>query len=488
MPIIFFEEVVLLNTTASLPPIQLSLAIDDPQIQTYLKKFPEENWPQKAVEALKIGIIALDSASPSLDAKIVEEKFQAAERKINDCLEGFDRQIKFCLESHFGDSGKLPLKLDGLVGKNGTLATTIDRYFAEGSGELSKVFKNQVGENGTLSTTINGLVGPNSDFHKSLDPQNKGSIIAKLEDTVKKNLTESLNSLTKQFSLDEESSALSRLQKALSTEIDGLKKSNAEYLMEIKGKLEFSKGKAQEAERGTAKGAELEDNVYDYLETRHADEATITPIGSTLGNIKNCKKGDVLIQLDETIYGEKNTIVIEVKGNAGYTLSKAKNELSEAKENRSADIGIFAFEKGCEPRNMDDFAMTNNDFFITIDKVALEAGQNLPYLDAAYSIAKVVLLSLEREHTGAGFNKILFEAKIKNILKLVADTSALTTTAKTITTSAKDLEKSITAFSKNIQEEVAQLLVILNPPASQDESQTAVPAGLPASENDEEEE
>ena len=69
----------------------LSLEISDPLIQEFLLQFPEDVREQKALEALKVGVIAIQSASPSLDTRIVEEKFREVEGDIRGecgCLQG----------------------------------------------------------------------------------------------------------------------------------------------------------------------------------------------------------------------------------------------------------------------------------------------------------------------------------------------------------------------------------------------------------------
>jgi hypothetical protein len=83
----------------------LSLEIADPLIADFLLQFPEEAREQKAIEALKVGVIAIQSASPSLDTRIVEEKFREVEGQIRENVDSFKADLKKSLEEYFKTEG-----------------------------------------------------------------------------------------------------------------------------------------------------------------------------------------------------------------------------------------------------------------------------------------------------------------------------------------------------------------------------------------------
>src|SRR5262249_49576888 len=60
-------------------PIRLDLKVRDPTVIDYLARFKEEDRPERALDALKVGAIALRWASPALDA---EEVARQVERQI----------------------------------------------------------------------------------------------------------------------------------------------------------------------------------------------------------------------------------------------------------------------------------------------------------------------------------------------------------------------------------------------------------------------
>ena len=69
--------------------INLALTISDPNVIKYLAQFDEETRMAKAAEALKVGVIAIMSASPSLDMQIVEEKFTDIESRLTEKIHDF---------------------------------------------------------------------------------------------------------------------------------------------------------------------------------------------------------------------------------------------------------------------------------------------------------------------------------------------------------------------------------------------------------------
>ena len=53
----------------------LSLEVQEPIVLAFLRRYQEAERPSMALEALKVGVIAIQSAGPSLDTSIVQEKF-----------------------------------------------------------------------------------------------------------------------------------------------------------------------------------------------------------------------------------------------------------------------------------------------------------------------------------------------------------------------------------------------------------------------------
>jgi hypothetical protein len=288
--------------------LHLELVISDSTITKYLQSFDVAVRHDKAIEALKVGVIAIQSASPMLDTKVVDEKFREVKSNIDKCISDFEADIKTKLEEYFkSGSGTLPRSLDTLFGNNGTVTQLMNAYFGADTGKVLRLLQEQV--------------GPASSFAKSLDPNNKESVISRLQETVKTHIVTEADKIVKQFSLDIEGSALSRLNALVSDKVDKIEKSNSRFFAELKEALGIKTGIAQEAEKGTEKGREFETVLYDYVAQMGRSLGDTTDnVCSIVGCVERSKIGDYVITLGETSAAQGRKIVIEAKKEKGYKL------------------------------------------------------------------------------------------------------------------------------------------------------------------------
>src|SRR5262245_34571601 len=114
-----------LNASVKADIIPLSLEIDDPLIAGYLARFDEADWVEKAVEAMRVGVIALESASPTLDTRVVQQAFIEIEGRLGTQANSFKQDLQNQLIVHFGDEngrkGTAPLRLEKVFNRGGEL-------------------------------------------------------------------------------------------------------------------------------------------------------------------------------------------------------------------------------------------------------------------------------------------------------------------------------------------------------------------------------
>src|SRR5439155_801013 len=93
-----------------------------------------------------------------------------------------------------------------------------------------------------------------------------------------------------QFSLDDPTSSLSRLQRALQELIEDLAEDQRQFETEIRTTLAALQARKDEAARSTRHGGAFEDSVCEVLgsEVRRLGDIG-TACGATVGLIKNCK-------------------------------------------------------------------------------------------------------------------------------------------------------------------------------------------------------
>ena len=313
--------------------LTLELKVTDLNTVKYLKSFEQSLSSEKALEALRIGVIAIQSASPTLDTKIVDEKFQV---------------ISSLIDEVFGErNGKLPKLFKDYFGNDESkLAQIFKDYLEQDKGKMPKIFQQYFGDdkntNGKLSQIIQKQVGPESEFAKSIDPTNTNSIIYRFKNEVQENIKDLFVDLKEELGLQ------------AGKEI----------------------GKKEEAEKGTEKGREFETVLYLRIAELGRQIGDLTEsVGNTPGVVPRSKTGDYLITLGDTSAAPGTKIVIEAKSAKAYKLRDAIEELDEAKKNREAFAGIFEFSKGYEPPEVGDFHQVGNDFFITVDNEVLEDNQ-----------------------------------------------------------------------------------------------------------------
>lgn len=420
--------------------LNLSLEISDPLIVDYLLQFPEEVREQKALEALKVGVIAIQSASPSLDTRIVEEKFRDVEEEIRENVDAFKDELKVRLEQYFkAEGGSVPIFIEKHFGENGQISRILDAYFSS--------------EKGRLVNIMEGQVGPNSFIGRQMDPNNREGLISQVEKVVEEMLKDNSSQILSSFSLDDETSAVSRLKRSVREEIEKLQKVTVDHYSEIKAMLEKEKGRAEEAVKGTSKGREFEDSLYEYLARAAGalDDISENCAGSK-GLVAYEKVGDYTVTLGETSRAPGKKIVFEAKKAANYNMKKTLDELDRAKRNRGAEIGIFLFCKGCEPLEAGDFYRTGNDFIVTVDEEKLETNEPLLFLEAAYKVARTLIVTKAREEEEEAIDSEYIRSEMENITLAMKNASDIYTKANTIRNSADSIEKTLNKVIGKIEE------------------------------------
>jgi hypothetical protein len=411
--------------TEVLSSLDLTILITDRNVLGYLAQFEDEDMQcEKALEALKVGVIAIQSASPTLDTQVVQAKFTEVEGRMRDQLAEFQRKVTedFCRYFEEQD-GVVPRSIDGIFGDKGVLTRTFQSFFDPNDGKLSRLMQTQI--------------GPESRFGKALDPQNKQGIVALIEVRVQELIEAKLDEVLQQFSLDEDGSAMSRLQAMLS-----------EFFGRLNQSLGIKAATAAEAEKGHVKGMLFEEELYETFAEIGRDVGDETElVRGTVGVISRCKKGDFLATLGETSGAPGQNVVVEVKDQP-LRLKDAIDELQEAKKNREALSGIFAFARGSEPAEVGDFRRIGEDFYVTVDKDDLEAGRPLMFLDSAFRIARAMTVAAVRKADAGELDVQTIQSQL-NALATWSDRIAdMATKARTIQSSGKMIEQ-VAADLKN---------------------------------------
>jgi hypothetical protein len=407
------------------PVIALTLEVREPLLVAYFEPYEEPERSAKALEALKVGVIAVQTACPTLDTQIVKDQFAEMQQD-------FGEAIARCFAEK---DGLLPKSLNDAFGDKGTLSQFFQRYFDP--------------ETGRFMHLMDGQIGPSSRFGKLFDPRNKDGVIAMIEEKVKGLVEKKLNEVLAEFSLDKDESAMSRLKTMIESAFNGLREA-----------LGVKVARAEEAERGHVKGFNFEEDLYQIVAEMGRQFGDETGLVRGTPGILKCKTGDYLITLGETTGAPGLRIAVEVK-DQDYKAKKAIAELQEAKKNRDAVSGIFVFAKGREPVEFGNFKRIDNDFYCTADKAALAEGRPLPLVWAAYELARVQAVAAVRKEAGGKLDLERIQQHIDGIAAWVPRLAEIITKAKTIQNSGSIIEDAAKEIKEDIEQRAKQVLALL---------------------------
>jgi hypothetical protein len=405
--------------------LQIAVEVRERRLVEYFEQFAEPERSAKALEAIRVGVIALQTASPTLDTQIVKDQFAEMQQEFGEAL-----------ALYFADKdGVVPKSLNLAFGEKGALSQFFQRHFDPESGKLIRLME--------------GQIGPSSKFGKLFNPDNKAGVIATIEEKVKQIVEAKLDEVLNEFCLDDENSAISHLKATLESAFVDLRQA-----MGIRAAV------AAEAERGHVKGLSFEEDLYEVVAVMGRQFGDATELVRGTRGAGNCKIGDHLITLGETTGAPGLCIVVEAKDQE-YKLKKAIAELQEAKKNREAVSGIFIFAKGCEPPEIGNFRRIDNDFYCTADKAAMAEGGPLPYVWAAYELARAQAIAAVRKEAAGKLDLERIQQHIDGIATWVPRLGEIVTKARTVKNHGDAIETTANDIKKDIETRVAEVLALL---------------------------
>ena len=493
-------------------PMELCLHITDSDLCDELSGYQEGTERDNfALSALKIGVTALRQAQGRIDA---EQIHQAGDTIIQNMAQALDQhqrdvtdKIGVFLKDYFDpENGRFNERVQRLVGNDGELERVI-RPLVEGDGsQLAQTLIAHVGKESPLMQTLNpdsasGLIAQltqstettlNTQSERILSEfsqDNKDSainrLIAQLENNhgeVGKALEERISEVVSEFSLDkkdsaltrlmngveqaqrqisnefdlnQEGSALARMRKELLDSIETQRQTNEQFQRDVIEKLAEMTARKQEAQKSTLHGLEFESAVFEFINKQSQNASDIaTHTGNTTGQIRNNKKGDVVIELGPESAAAGAKIVVEAKEDASFNLAKALEELAVARKNRDADIGLFVFSKTTAPEGLDAFKRYGNDIVIIWDKD--DTASDI-FLNVGLSVSKALSLRSKSHSKETGDD---FEAMKKAIIEIERQAGGLDeirTSAETIHNSSNKILDRVRIMRDGLDKQISVL-------------------------------
>ena len=482
-------------STEDLPyQLVLELTVEDRDTIAALYEHAEgSDRDRYALDALKIGVLALRRAGTHIDAELIQREsarmLEGLQLQLGQHAEQLNGRLTGSLKEYFDpESGRFQERVERLIRQDGELEQLMRRQLGGDDSQLAKTLLTHVGEHSplmkvlspdaadgllaSLRVTVDGQLAQQRDqllkqFSLDNDQGALSRLVAELRknhgqlsddlqnkiDTVVKefsldeensalsrlvkNVDRAQRTITDQFSLDNDQSALARLKKELLTIFSAHVATNAEFQEEVKVALGKIVAKREEAQRSTRHGIEFEDAVCEFvLREAQATGDIAEATGRQVGLIRNCKIGDCVVQLGPDSPAPDARIVVEAKEDASYTLAKACQEMKLARDNRGAQKGLFVFSSKSAPAGLKPLGRYGDDIVVVWN--AEDAATDI-FLEAGLITTRALCIRGGRHAESQAAD---FEAIEKALLEIENRSQGLdeiTTSANTIENASKKI-------------------------------------------------
>jgi hypothetical protein len=427
--------------------VELDLVVRDRDCVRELLRHDEgERRDEFALEALRIGVLALRQAQGQIDAAAVRQEGDRLLHNVKTALEHhsdlLNQRMTTQLRDYFDpQTGRFQERVERLIRQDGELEQLLRRSVGDGDSELCRTLATHVGGSSPLMRLLDpaGDGGLTAELRQivedklreqretvlrqfSLDHKDgalcrflaeikdhyegvSGDLTTRIDKAVGefsldddnsalsrlvRNVTTAQETITREFSLDEKASALSRLRGELVELLQRQDETNQKFQEEVKVAIAQMQARRAESERSTRHGLDFEQAVFEFVEEdarRTRDVAEFT--ANTVGLIKNCKKGDAVVHLGPESPAPGAKIALEAKADAGCDLKAALEELDLARKNRDSQIGLFVYSRKTAPAATEPLARYGQDIVVVWD--VDDAASDL-YLRVALTLARALCI------------------------------------------------------------------------------------------------
>lgn len=497
--------------------LDLYLEITDPEVIFELVKVScEQERTEYAQAALRVGVIAMKQAQGQIDAETVRREGERLLAKINVSLLTHKTEVgekmTSTLKEYFDpDSGRFHQRVNSLMKNGGELESLLHRKLISEDSELCRTLVQHVGkdsplfkllspdesngllesihksvaeelaqqrdkllkefsldeEQGAISRLVKQLQLSNGEMTESVQEQinrilnqfsfdDENSALSRMKSTVDNTQRTINNHLT----LDDEHSALSRLRKEILGVLDDHKEKSVKFQQEVSSTLSAFNSRKQEAAASTRHGIDFEDNVCLFVERiaqQNGDIAIRT--GGSSGQIKYCKVGDIVVEINEESSAAGAKIVLEAKQDSSYNIKKALEELEQARKNRGADVGVFVYSKKSAPAGLDALRRYANDIIVLWDD---EDTNSDLCLSLSIDVAKALCVRKANESKDSVIDFSDIDSSLEEINKNVLKLDEIRPWAETIKNNADKILKRIRISRKSIDNKAKSIADNIN--------------------------
>lgn len=330
----------------------IELAITDPDVRAEIERFVDPRLRDDYLQrALKVGVLAMRTASGTIDADIVQRQVERViaqvTGKLSSWQETTETAVSTTLASYFDPgTGVVMSRFHQLVATDGDLERAVHSVMKDAHHSLGVLLERYLGEQSTFMTT--------------LDPTESNRFVQHVRTAMSDILAEQQKALLDSFTDPERpTSIVSRVQQLIGRQDDALakrleqedkvrrellellRKDVQDTVRLILDKISEDKGDRKSRAMTTLGGFDFEEAVYHRARVLAEHDCTVTRTGNGVGKIPNSKVGDVVVELGPETSTPGVKIVIEAKRDGSYDESKTKHEANVARRNRDAQVCLF---------------------------------------------------------------------------------------------------------------------------------------------------
>jgi hypothetical protein len=331
----------------------------------------------------------------------------------------------------------------------------------QANGKLKTDLANEVGtvvqefsldkEDSALSRLVKRVETAQETITKEFSLDEEGSALSRLSTVI----NEAKGSIDSNLTLDNEASALYRLKREL-VEILGTHEQKVQgFQTNVLTALESMTAQRKESARSTQHGNDFEATACEFIEKemqKAGDVATRT--GATTGLIKNCKVGDLVIELGADCVAAGEKFVVEAKEDSTYSKLKAIAEIDTARRNRGANVGLFLFSAKSAPQGIDMLTRNGDDVFVVWDAQAIESDV---VLRAGLSLAKALCVRKQRDRNKNEGDWEQVDAAVLAVEKEAVRLQQMKTWTDTIQSNSGKLLDEIRKMTSNLETQIVRL-------------------------------
>src|SRR5581483_6050307 len=427
--------------------LTFTLAVKDPELIREIESRPEGERGEFLLAALRVGVVALRAAGGALDADKIRAEcalmLESVSARLAEHSRAVSGQVERILSAYFDPgNGLFQQRISKLLDRNGEVERMLREYLSSDDSVLAKTMARQI--------------GAESPLFRLLSPDERNGLLATIEGLIKDELSGQREKVLAQFSLDNPGSALTRLVEKISS-VNGdfgnsiksnlkaalqemsfgikealteITRSHAELRADLLSAVSRIEVKRAEAMRTTVHGATFESALSGLLQRiAHGAGDLFERVGSVVGAIKNCKKGDFVLELGPDSLAPGSRIVFEAKEDQSYRINDALREIEEARKNRSAQFGVFVFSAKSAPNGIAPFQRFGQHLVLVWD--ADDPSTDVR-VEAAYSVGKALCVRQQTENRNQARSLETIESAVRSIEKQIAYLEAFRQQGETI--------------------------------------------------------